>query len=138
MRSWVFVLAIASAGLGTAVEAADLDGSWTAVRAERDGASVAALVEHRLHIAAGRFVIDGANGSQLYAGRYQVNTAVEPTQIDFVNETGEAAGVTWEGIYRLADGELTIVDDAPDPSAPRPASFEAGEGSGYVLVLFRR
>jgi len=129
---------MALAGLGTQAEAAALEGSWVAVRAERDGASAAELVGHHLHLAKGRYEIRGADGGLLYAGTYRIDATVEPAQIDFVNEVGEAAGVTWEGIYRFAGGELTIIDDAPNPSALRPTTFAAAKGSGYVLLTFRR
>ena len=117
---------------------ADLTGSWTAVRAERDGAPAPELVGHRLSFAGDRFEIVGADGVLLYAGVWHADAAAEPARIDFVNEAGEAAGATWEGIYSLDAGELTIVDDAPDPSAPRPTAFTAGKGSGYVLLVFTR
>jgi uncharacterized protein (TIGR03067 family) len=138
MRLRVCVVAMALAGLGTAAEAAEVEGSWTAVRAERDGAPAAELVGHRLRFVGERYEIAGADGRPLYAGSYRVDATAEPARIDFINEAGEAAGVTWEGIYRLADGELTIVDDAPNPSAARPTTFTAAKGSGYVLVAFRR
>lgn len=137
MRVLIWLVA-ALAGLCTRAEAAALEGSWAAVEAERDGASAAELVGHRLRLAEGRYEIHGADGELLYAGTYRINATAEPAQIDFVNEVGEAAGVTWEGIYRLAGGELTIVDDAPNPSAPRPTTFAAAKGSGYVLLAFRR
>lgn len=137
MRVLIWLVA-ALAGLGTQAEAAALEGSWAAVRAERDGAPAAELVGHRLRLAEGRYEIHGADGELLYAGAYLINATAESAQIDFVNEVGEAAGVTWEGIYRLAGGELTIVDDAPNPSAPRPTTFAAAKGSGYVLLAFRR
>jgi uncharacterized protein (TIGR03067 family) len=128
------------AGLAWPIAAApaDLTGTWTAMHAERDGAAAAELVGHRLSFAGDRFEIAASDGRLLYAGTYQVDAAAQPARIDFVNDTGEAAGVTWEGIYRFDRQGLTIVDDAPDPSAPRPSAFAAGKGSGYVLLEFAR
>jgi hypothetical protein len=50
-----------------------------------------------------------------------------------------AQGQTWEGIWRL-DGErqLTIVDDAPNPSKGRPVDFTTAIDSGEVMIVFRR
>lgn len=137
MRASMLVLAATLTGPALA-DQAPLAGSWTAVRAERDGAPAPDLVGHRLSFADERFEIVGPDGRLLYAGTWRADAAADPAQIDFVNESGEAAGVTWEGIYRLDGGELTVVDDAPDPKVPRPATFAAGKGSGYVLVVFTR
>ena len=137
MRATVLVLAAILAGPALA-DQEPLSGSWTAVRAERDGAAAPELVGHRLSFAGDRFAIVSPDGRALYAGMWRADGAAEPARIDFVNQSGEAAGVTWEGIYRLEGGELTVVDDAPDPQAPRPGSFAAGKGSGYVLVVFTR
>ena len=137
MRAMVAILAVALAGPAWADEG-PLAGSWTAVRAERDGAAAPELVGHRLSFAGDRFEIVGPDGRPLYAGTWRGDAADEPARIGFVNDSGEAAGVTWEGIYRLDGGELTVVDDAPDPTAPRPTGFAAGKGSGYVLVVFAR
>ena len=137
MRAMVAILAVALAGPAWADEG-PLAGSWTAVRAERDGAAAPELVGHRLSFAVDRFEIVGPDGRPLYAGTWRGDAAADPARIDFVNDSGEAAGVTWEGIYRLDGGELTVVDDAPDPTAPRPTRFAAGKGSGYVLVVFAR
>jgi uncharacterized protein (TIGR03067 family) len=137
MRAKMLVLAAMLTAPALA-DQAPVAGSWTAVRAERDGAVAPDLVGHRLSFAGDRFEIVGPDGRPLYAGTWRADAAADPARIDFVNESGEAAGVTWEGIYRLEGGELTVVDDAPDPQAPRPTRFAAGKGSGYVLVVFTR
>ena len=54
----------------------------TAARAERDGASAAELVGHRLRLAEGRYEIHGADGELLYAGIYRINATAEPAQIE--------------------------------------------------------
>jgi uncharacterized protein (TIGR03067 family) len=113
-----------------------LDGTWRAVEAERDGAPAADLVGHRLTFDDGRFSIVGADGAPIYAGTWSADPAAAPPAIDFVNDAGEAAGVTWLGIYRIAEGRLTTVDNAPDPARPRPAELAAPAGSGYVMIVF--
>jgi uncharacterized protein (TIGR03067 family) len=83
--------------------------------------------------------ITGPDGTQLYAGHYTVDAAGKPARIDFVQEAGAAEGQAWEGIWRL-DGErqLTIVDDAPNPSKKRLVEFTAAKDSGHVMIVFRR
>ena len=46
--------------------------------------------------------------------------------------------MTWAGIWQVDGGTLTIVDNALDPSRPRPSDFAAPAGSGYVMVVFER
>ena len=74
----------------------------------------------------------------LYRGTFKANHARKPAHIDFRNGEGEAAGKTWLGIYRLEGDDLTIVDNAPDTSKPRPAQFTTTPGSGHVLLAFKR
>jgi uncharacterized protein (TIGR03067 family) len=115
-----------------------LQGAWTALEAERNGAAAPDLVGHRLRFDGEAFEIAGPDGAPIYAGSFRTDPAAEPAAIDFVNTAGEAAGVTWAGIWRLDGTTLTIVDNAPDPSRPRPADFAAPAASGYVMVTFRR
>ena len=121
---------------GTRAESG-LEGIWVAVEAERDGAAAAELVGHRLTFAGERFTIE-ADGKPIYAGTFRTDPQAQPTEIDFVQDEGEAAGQTWLGIYRLDGEELAICDNAPDTAAPRPAEFATSPGSGHVLLTFRR
>ena len=52
-------------------------------------------------------------------------------------ETGNLAG-TWLGIYELDEDRLTICDNAPDMSKPRPRSFRGRGQPGYVTIHFTR
>lgn len=137
MRGLILAAALAAPAAAADVPAA-LTGSWTAIEAQRDGAEASELVGHRLEFEDQAFRILGADGKLLYAGRYAVDATALPARIDFVQEAGGAKGQTWEGIWRLEDERLTIVDDAPDPAKGRPVDFAAGEGSGHVMVVFRR
>lgn len=116
----------------------DLAGTWHAVEAERDGAPAPDVLGHRLTFDGDRFAIVASDGAPLYGGSWQADPAASPAAIDFVNDTGEAAGVTWLGAYGRDGARLTIVDNAPDPSRPRPPDLSAPAGSGYVLVRFDR
>ncbi len=138
MRITACILLASLAAPALASTPAALDGSWTTVRAERDGTGVAELVGHRLRLDGNHFEIADRQGQLLYTGTYRADATVQPAQIDFHHAGGQATGQVWEGIYRLDGNRLTIVDDAPDPQAPRPSGFSAGKGSGYVLLEFER
>lgn len=120
-----------------APERARLEGAWTAVEAQRNGAAADDLVGHRLEFAGERFRIS-AQGRTLFAGTYSLDPAARPARIDFRHDEGEAKGQDWEGIYRLEGGRLTICDDAPNPALPRPREFATAPGSGYVMLVFGR
>jgi uncharacterized protein (TIGR03067 family) len=134
----MLMLGIATPALADPAQVAGLAGTWTAAKAERDGAPAPELVGHRLVFEADRYSIAGADGKPLYAGTYRVDASADPPSIDFFGKTSEGADATWEGIYRLDGDSLTIVDDAPDPAKGRPAELAAPAGSGYVLLDFER
>jgi uncharacterized protein (TIGR03067 family) len=138
MRRIVVLPILAMLSSALAAESAELAGGWTAREAVRDGAAAGELVGHRLEFAGNRFEIMAKDGTLLYAGTYTLDATVLPARIDFRHDGGEAVGQTWEGIYRLDGGALTIVDDAPDPAKGRPADFAAPAGSGYVMLVFVR
>jgi uncharacterized protein (TIGR03067 family) len=129
-------LLAALAGCATAGAEAGLEGTWRAVEAERNGAPAPDVVGHRLTFAGERFRIVGEDGAPIYEGAWSADPTATPPAIDFVNDAGQAAGVTWLGAYRLGEGELAIVDNAPDPTRPRPTAIAAPAGSGYVMVEF--
>jgi uncharacterized protein (TIGR03067 family) len=135
------LITAASLALTAPVLAADpgaLTGAWTAVAAERDGAAAEGLLGHRLELTTAGFAITSPAGKLPYGGTYAVDVAAQPARIDFRHDRGEAAGQTWEGIYRLAGQELMTVDDVVDPTKGRPTGFQADPGSGHVMITFRR
>jgi uncharacterized protein (TIGR03067 family) len=116
---------------------ADLEGSWTAMSTERDGAPANDLMGHRIEFDGDRFRIT-KDGTLLFGGRFTANTDKTPAQIDFTIEEGPAKGQHWAGIYKLENDGLTVCDNAPNPAAPRQQDFTAPKGSGYVCLTFRR
>lgn len=134
------LLAIGLAGLLAPAALAEepFEGRWTAVSAERDGASAPDLLGHRLSFDGDAFRIIDAEGSALYAGTYAADRGATPATIDFATTDGNAPGPSWAGIWRQDGGTLTIVDNAPDPTRPRPTGFSAPAGSGYVMLVFLR
>lgn len=114
-----------------------LDVTWVAVAAERDGKPADELRGHRLRFVGDTFIIQRA-GKTLYRGTYKADPSKQPAQIDFRHTEGEAKGQTWRGIYVLAVDSLKIIDNAPDPSKPRPTRFTTKPDSGYVVLNFKR
>lgn len=131
--------------LGTPARAADmeqslatsLEGNWTAVTAERNGAAASELVGNRIAFDKDRFRIS-KDDQAIYGGGFRLNGDVTPAQIDFAIEEGAAKGQGWLGIVRLEHEVLTICDNAPDPKAPRPAGFATSADSGHVCLTFKR
>src|SRR5262245_25719931 len=117
---------------------ADLEGTWTASAAEREGERADELIGHRLALRGDQFQIDSKDGKSLYAGTFQTNPSAKPATIDFEHKQGALNGKVWQGIYRLDAETLTICDNAADLEKARPTTFAAKAGSGAVLLTFRR
>lgn len=141
MRRWrLFLLLIFAPlvlGVSAMAQTSDLEGTWVAFAAERDGAAADELVGHRIEFSGDRFSITKA-GSVIFAGRVAVAPETVPAAIDFTVEEGVAKGQSWQGVYRIENATLTICDNAPDRTAKRPSTFTAPKGSGYVCLQFRR
>jgi uncharacterized protein (TIGR03067 family) len=133
------LIGLAFAGAISAEAApADLEGTWTASAAEREGQRADEVVGHRLALRDNRFQIDSKDGKPLYAGTFQINPRAAPATIDFEHTQGALNGKLWKGIYRVNKETLTICDNAADPEKARPTAFEATAGSGSVLLTFQR
>lgn len=115
----------------------DLQGTWSAIAAERDGGPASDLIGHRIDFAGDHFQISGAAGV-LFGGRFALGAAEVPAPIDFKIEEGNAKGQSWLGIFKIENGLLTICDNAGDPAAARQRDFGAPKGSGYVCLTFKR
>jgi len=116
----------------------ELQGTWAATKAERDGKPADDVVGNRLSLTGDRFRIRSQDGELLYAGTVRVNSSAKPAAIDFAHTEGALKGKVWKGIYALDGDTLRTCDNAPDPEKSRPTAFEAKRGSGYVLITFRR
>ncbi|MGE0005311.1 MAG: TIGR03067 domain-containing protein [Parvibaculaceae bacterium] len=115
----------------------DLNGTWTAVSAERDGAAAGELLGNHIEFDGDRFrIVKGDN--LLFGGRFTTDPDNTPAEIDFSVEDGLAKGQDWAGIYKIENDALTVCDNAPDPSAARPQDFAAPTGSGHVCLSFER
>src|SRR5262245_279891 len=115
-----------------------LQGAWTVTKAQRDGKAADDVVGHRLTFTGNRFEIQTKDGKQDYVGTFDVDSRMKPAAIDFSHTEGALKGKTWKGIYALDGDTLTICDNALNLDKPRPTTFEAKAGSGYVLVTLKR
>jgi uncharacterized protein (TIGR03067 family) len=115
-----------------------LQGTWVATRAERDGKAAEDVVGHRLSLSGNRFRIRSSDGKPLYAGTFRLDPGAKPAAFDFEHTEGALKGKVWKGVYALDGDTLTTCDNGPDPDRGRPAAFEAAAGSGYILITFRR
>ena len=116
----------------------ELQGTWTATKAEQDGIADNAVIGHRLSFIGNRFQIHSKESKSLYSGTVRVDPSARPAAIDFEHTDGELKGKEWKGIYALDGDTLTTCDNAPNLEKGRPAAFEAKGGSGYVLITFKR
>jgi uncharacterized protein (TIGR03067 family) len=114
-----------------------LEGTWIATKAERDGKAADDVVGHRLSFVGNRFQIQSKDGKPLYAGTVRVDPSARPAAIDFEHTEGVVKGKAWKGIYDLDGDALTTCDNAPNLDERRPTAFEAKSGSGYVLITFK-
>jgi uncharacterized protein (TIGR03067 family) len=116
----------------------NLQGTWVAAAANRDGKADTDVVGHRLSFTGNRFVIQSSKGQWLYAGTVRVDATAKPAAVDFEHAEGALSGRAWKGIYSVEGDTLRICDNAENPDRDRPTAFEAKAGSGYVLVTFTR
>jgi uncharacterized protein (TIGR03067 family) len=133
------LIGLALAGAISAEAApADLEGTWIASRAEREGERADEVLGHRLAFRGNRFQIDSKDGNPIYAGTFQINPNAAPATIDFEHKQGALNGKLWKGIYLVNGETLSICDNAADLEKGRPTAFEAKAASGSVLLTFRR
>ena len=116
----------------------ELQGNWTATKAEREGGAADDIVGHRLSLAGNGFQIRSKHGKLIYAGTVRVDPRARPAAVDFMHQDGVLKGKVWKGIYVLDGTTLTICDNAPNLEKGRPVAFEAKTRSGHVLVTFKR
>jgi uncharacterized protein (TIGR03067 family) len=130
-------VAVGSQRVAGAKDPGELQGKWTAVRAEQDGREAADIVGHVLLIENGKFRIQ-EKGVTIYEGTLGLDESARPWAIDFKHTNSSSQGKTWRGIYRIDGDTLTVCDNAGAVQKARPMNFETRTDSGLVLVVFKR
>jgi uncharacterized protein (TIGR03067 family) len=70
----------------------NLQGSWVATKAERDGKAADDVLGHRLSFSGNRFQIQSRDGKLVYAGTFRVYPGTKPAAIDFEHTEGVLKG----------------------------------------------
>ena len=122
---------------------AKFDGNWELV-SSTNGGKRADLSEVR----GGVLVFDGGRmaaverGQAVGYGTIKVDADKTPARIDWKYGDSPAKTGTSRGIYKFDGDELTICTGELDPrngqSKSRPSRFESREGSGTILLVYRR
>jgi uncharacterized protein (TIGR03067 family) len=129
---------VAAFGKPAAEAHKELQGTWAATKAERDGEAAPDVVGHRLSFSGDRFQIRSREGKLLARGAFRVDPSTKPAAIDFEHTEGALKGKAWKGIYVLDGDTLRICDNAPNLDRGRPAALEAPTGSGHIVITFQR
>jgi len=114
-----------------------LEGTGTAIKAERDGKPADEVVGNRLILTDKRFQIRSEGGKRLYAGGVRVAAGAQPASIDFQHQAGALKGKAWKGIcprWRKRED----LRQRPEHGKAPARGFEAKTPSGYVLITFPR
>src|SRR5262245_38964659 len=74
-----------------------LQGTWTATKAVRDGIAAEDIVGHQLSFTGRRFQIQSTEGKVLYAGTLRVDPSAKPESIDFEHTEGALKRKAWKG-----------------------------------------
>src|SRR3954454_17230446 len=105
----------------------ELQGTWTATKAEQDGKSDSAVVGHRLSFAGNRFQIQSKDLKSLYSGTVQVDASAKPAAIDFEHTDGELERERVERDIRLRRRHADNLRKRTKPGE-RAARCVRGEG----------
>lgn len=136
-RGLAIALIVAGMASGEAMAESGLEGTWLARDARRAGVDALEIIGHRLSFEGGRFRITKA-GKLLFGGTFSVEPSAQPPAIQFEQTETQSLAGAWRGIYALDGDTLTICDNAPDMTLPRPQSFAECVAPGYIVVRFTR
>jgi uncharacterized protein (TIGR03067 family) len=131
---------VLGAALGQSAERTpkELQGTWVATKAVRNGKAAADIIGHRLSFTGKRFQIQSKDGKVRYRGTFRVHPNTKPAAIDFEHTLGALKGKAWKGIYAVDGDTLRTCDNGPDPAKGRPTAFAAKAGSGHIFITFKR
>ncbi len=116
----------------------ELAATWLAVSFERDGSSASAeeLKKIKLIIDVEGKTTSLIDGKVFLAGASAVDPTQDPMTFDVSYTEGVSKGRSTLGIFRIEDGLLTICRRSP--GQPRPSEFASTNGSGQILISYKR
>jgi uncharacterized protein (TIGR03067 family) len=127
-------------------EQATLEGDWSMVSVEADGAKMSdqQVAGLSLTFKAGNFTSRNKGDTTKFGdqsskrnGTYTVDPTKNPKVLDIVHAEGPERGKTWSLIYAL-DGNTLKICGATEAGKERPANFDSGGKKGYMLMILRR
>lgn len=113
-------------------------GTWRVLSIERDGKKTTA---EQLEKTRSIINVDGSamvqrEGKTIIKGNFKIDPTKKPKQSEATYTEGELKGKTVLGIYEV-DGENMRICYAL-PGKERPTEFSSKEGSGHVLLTYKR
>jgi uncharacterized protein (TIGR03067 family) len=115
----------------------DYSGTYRCLSAVIDGRPLEPSVTAQLQLTLDGELYRTAKGLQtLFAGRFRIDTAVSPWQIDITAIDGPFAGRSALGLVQRDGDKLTLCHTMPGQA--RPGEFSSPEGSGVQLVVWQQ
>jgi uncharacterized protein (TIGR03067 family) len=118
-------------------EMAQLEGEWSMVSGEANGASMPeATVKTGKRVAKDGETTITIGGQVYFKAKFTIDPTKKPRAIDYTMTEGPTKGKTHLGIYEL-DGD-TVKFCFAAPGKDRPTEFTAKEGSEQTLSVWKR
>jgi len=118
-------------------EMAQLEGEWSMVSGEADGASMPEeMVKTGKRVAKDGETTITIGGQVYFKAKFTIDPAKKPKAIDYDMTEGPTKGKKHLGIYEL-DGD-TVKFCFAAPGKDRPTEFTSKEGSQHTLSVWKR
>jgi uncharacterized protein (TIGR03067 family) len=108
-----------------------LQGTWTVVSCERDGAADDNIKNDKLVIAGDKITIKKGNGGEEEPVTFTMDASKKPMQLDI-----SAKGKTILAVFEVNGDDLKLCFG--QPGTERPADFTAKAGSNRMFVTLKR
>jgi uncharacterized protein (TIGR03067 family) len=116
-----------------------MEGTWAVTVHEVSGMKISEednkKADAKLIVKDGKYTVF-FGGMQIATGTIKLDTSKKPKQLDAIAEDGPTKGMAMPGIYQI-EGETMKVCFA-QPGKDRPTEFTTKEGSGQMLLSYKR